>query len=48
MKTLMELKLREAMMKKESTKNKESSLKKPMKHSDNKKDAKMNKKSAKY
>lgn len=41
MNTLMEIKFKEAMMKKESMKNKESASKKPMKHSDVKQDKKM-------
>lgn len=44
----MELRLKEAMMKKESTKNKETASKKPMRHSDKKKDAKINNKSTIY
>lgn len=41
MKTLMEIKFNEAIMKKESMKKKETSSKKPMKHSDMKQDKKM-------
>ena len=41
METLMELKFMEALMKKQSMKNKETSSKKPMKHSDIKQDKKM-------